>query len=66
MIVLARQGDEPSEFEPLKFKPTAYIFDIKQCLVVPYINPANMPLGSKLATPLVPLSSIDYKWKIKL
>ena len=26
-------------------KPTAYIFSMYQCLVVPYINPANQASG---------------------
>ena len=26
-------------------RPTAYIFSMYQCLVVPYINPANQALG---------------------
>ena len=39
---------EPSEFLPFKFRPTAYIIDIKQCPVVPYINPANHAPGVKI------------------
>ena len=28
-------------------RPTAYIFSVQQCLVVPYINPANQDPGVK-------------------
>ena len=53
---------EPSEFVPFKFNPTAYIFDIKQCPVVPYIKSCQpFPWGQNLSTPWVSLSSIDYK-----
>ena len=36
------------QFAPFKFRPTAYIFDIKQCPVVHYINPASHAPGVKI------------------
>ena len=42
-----KKVSEPSELAPFKFRPTAYIFDIKQCPVVPNINPANHAPGVK-------------------
>ena len=54
---------EKKSFKPLKFRPTAYIFDIKQCIVVLYIHPANHAPGVQTGHTLGALSSIEYKWK---
>ena len=45
---LKEQVSEPSEFAPLNIRPTAYIFDIKQCPMVPYISPANHAPGVQI------------------
>ena len=44
-------------------RPTVYIFSMYQCLVVPYINPANQALGPKLAMPQGSLAPIDLYWE---
>ena len=52
-----------SEVAPFKFRPTAYIFDIKQCPVVT-IDPANHAPGIKICPHHgCHYSPLTIKWK---
>ena len=42
-------------------RSTAYIFGMKQCLVVPHINPANQAPGVQTGPALGPRVSIDLQ-----
>ena len=47
-------------------RPNACIFSMQQCLVVPYINPANCPMGPKWLHPGGVISSYRLTiWKLK-
>ena len=39
------KGECAIRVRAIEFRPTSYIFDIKQCLVVPFINSANHAPG---------------------
>ena len=60
MIVLASQGEWAIRVRPIEVQAhTTYIFDIKQCQVVPYINPANHAPGVQTGHTL---GAIIFHW----